>query len=111
MDATWLREAYRRTRKDGAGGVTSTQCETALEVNLMSLLERFIRECLDLGGRIHGPSMQGERLVCGGHRNAEKALADHYTAGDVAGAARSLGKSAKIGTPRGVIEVALAEAA
>lgn len=55
--------------------------------------------------------MQGQRLVSGGYRNSEKALAVHYAAGDVAGAARSLGKPAKVGTPRGVFEVALAEAA
>ena len=43
-----------------------------------------IRECLAQGGRIHGPSMQGERLVSGGYRNAEKVLAAHYATGDVA---------------------------
>ena len=40
----WLREAYRRTRKDGAAGVdgvTAAHYETALEANLTSLLERF----------------------------------------------------------------------
>ena len=44
IDETWLREAYRRTRKDGAAGVdgvTAAQYETALEANLTSLLERF----------------------------------------------------------------------
>ena len=44
IDVGWLREAYRRTRKDGAvgvDGVTSAQYETNLEENLTSLLERF----------------------------------------------------------------------
>ena len=44
IDVGWLREAYRRTRKDGAAGVdgvTATQYETNREANLASLLERF----------------------------------------------------------------------
>ena len=44
IDEVWLREAYRRTRKDGAAGVdgvTAAQYEEALEENLKSLLERF----------------------------------------------------------------------
>jgi group II intron reverse transcriptase/maturase len=44
IDATWLREAYRRTRKDGAtgvDGVTAKAYEADLEGNLESLLERF----------------------------------------------------------------------
>ena len=44
IDMGWLREAYRRTRKDGAvgvDGVTAAQYETNLEANLTSLLERF----------------------------------------------------------------------
>jgi group II intron reverse transcriptase/maturase len=43
MDIDWLREAYRRTRKDGAAGVdgvTAEQYEQDLEVNLQSLLDR-----------------------------------------------------------------------
>lgn len=44
IDEAWLREAWRRTRKDGAAGVdgvTVAQYETNLEANLTSLLERF----------------------------------------------------------------------
>ena len=44
IDLVWLREAYRRTRKDGAAGVdgvTAAQYEADLEANLSSLLERF----------------------------------------------------------------------
>lgn len=43
IDVNWLREAYRRTRKDGARGVdgqSAKQYEVQLEDNLRSLLER-----------------------------------------------------------------------
>jgi retron-type reverse transcriptase len=43
LDLAWLREAYRRTRKDGAVGVdgqTAAAYEEHLEDNLRSLLER-----------------------------------------------------------------------
>ena len=41
MDIDWLKEAYRRTRKDGAvgvDGVTAEEYEQDLEGNLQSLL-------------------------------------------------------------------------
>jgi group II intron reverse transcriptase/maturase len=44
IDVSFLREAYRRTRKDGAPGVdglTAGEYEKDLEANLQSLLERF----------------------------------------------------------------------
>jgi RNA-directed DNA polymerase len=43
IDADWLREAYRRTRKDGARGVdrqSASQYAEHLEENLQALLER-----------------------------------------------------------------------
>ena len=43
MDENWMREAYRRTRKDGApgiDGVSAAQYAERLEDNLRSLLER-----------------------------------------------------------------------
>jgi hypothetical protein len=43
LDLAWMREAYRRTRKDGAVGVdgqTAADYEKDLEGNLRSLLER-----------------------------------------------------------------------
>src|SRR5206468_12996499 len=43
IDVEWLREAYRRTRKDGATGVdgqTAEQYEANLEDNLRALLDR-----------------------------------------------------------------------
>ena len=44
IDAEWMREAYRRVRKDaavGVDGVTAAHYEAALEANLSGLLERF----------------------------------------------------------------------
>ena len=44
IDNDWMREAYRRTRKDGAAGidgVTAADYETDLEANLASLLNRI----------------------------------------------------------------------
>jgi RNA-directed DNA polymerase len=44
IDIAWLREAYRRTRKDGATGIDGQTSETyaaKLEDNLQSLLDRF----------------------------------------------------------------------
>jgi group II intron reverse transcriptase/maturase len=55
IDAVWLREAYRRTRKDGAAGVdgvTAVQYEVDLEANLTSLLERF------KSGRYRAPAVR-----------------------------------------------------
>ncbi|XYH94922.1 hypothetical protein ACMHYB_45140 [Sorangium sp. So ce1128] len=43
LDIDWLREAYRRTRKDGATGIdgqTADEYAANLEDNLRSLLER-----------------------------------------------------------------------
>ncbi|MBI5547763.1 MAG: group II intron reverse transcriptase/maturase [Deltaproteobacteria bacterium] len=43
VDMTWMREAYGRTRKDGATGIdgqSAAEYERELEVNLQSLLER-----------------------------------------------------------------------
>ena len=43
IDIDWLREAYRRTRKDGATGIdrqTADQYASDLDENLRSLLER-----------------------------------------------------------------------
>ena len=43
MDIDWLKEAYRRTRKDGAAGVdgmTAADYEQDLEGNLQRLLDR-----------------------------------------------------------------------
>ena len=42
-----------------------------------------IREQLAREGRLHGPAMNGEKLVSKGYTNAEKALAGNYAKGDV----------------------------
>ena len=44
VDDVWMRDAYRRIRKDaaaGVDGVTAAQYEAELEANLSGLLERF----------------------------------------------------------------------
>ena len=43
----------------------------------------YIRERLAREGRLHGPALQGERLVSHGYTNAEKALRGNYTEGDI----------------------------
>jgi group II intron reverse transcriptase/maturase len=55
IDIEWLREAWRRTRKDGAvgvDGVTAPTYERELEGNLRSLLERA------KSGRYHAPAVR-----------------------------------------------------
>jgi group II intron reverse transcriptase/maturase len=55
IDLEWLREAYRRTRKDGAAGVdevTAKDYEGDLEGSLQSLLDRF------KSGRYHAPPVK-----------------------------------------------------
>ncbi len=55
IDVDWLREAYRRTRKDGAAGVdrqTAWEYAANLEDNLQSLLERF------KAGTYHAPPVR-----------------------------------------------------
>ena len=50
---------------------------------LRQQINGHIRERLAREGRIHGPSMQAERLVSKGYTNAEKSLAGNYGVGDV----------------------------
>ena len=50
---------------------------------LRQAINGHIRERLAREGRIHGPTMQAERLVSKGYTNAEKSLASNYTMGDV----------------------------
>ncbi len=55
IDGEWVREAYRRTRKDGAtgiDGVTAADYEKDLEANLDDLLERI------KSGRYYAPSVR-----------------------------------------------------
>ena len=59
IDLAWLREAWWRTRKDGAvgvDGVTAAQYEADLEANLSSLLERF------KSGRYRAPAVRRVHL-------------------------------------------------
>ena len=59
IDAVWMREAYRRIRKDaaaGVDGVTAAQYEADLEANLTGLLERF------KSGRYRAPAVRRVHL-------------------------------------------------
>ena len=46
-------------------------------------INEIVRERLVRDGVVHGPAMQGERLVSKGYTNAEKSLSANYAAGDV----------------------------
>ena len=50
---------------------------------LRQAINGHIRERLAREGRIHGPTMESERLVSKGYTGPEKALADNYGPGDV----------------------------
>ena len=59
IDAVWMREAWRRTRKDaaaGVDGVTAAHYEADLEANLAGLLERF------KSGRYRAPAVRRVHL-------------------------------------------------
>ena len=60
-----------------ATGVMAPSHELRLGIN------GHIRGQLAREGRLHGPAMDGERLVSKGYTNAEKALAGNYAKGDV----------------------------
>jgi group II intron reverse transcriptase/maturase len=67
IDLPWLREAYRRTRKDGASGVdgqTASDYEKHLEENLSALLDRFKsgRYRAPPVRRVYIPKADGKRL-------------------------------------------------
>jgi len=67
IDLDWLREAYRRTRKDGASGVdgqTAADYEQHLEENLSELLDRFKSGSYRAPPvkRVYIPKADGKRL-------------------------------------------------
>jgi retron-type reverse transcriptase len=71
IDEVWLREAYRRTRKDGAvgvDGVTAAQYEADLEANLPSLLERF------KSGRYRAPAVRRVHIPKPGKSNKTRPI-------------------------------------
>ena len=72
--ARWLRLSPEQRENTGV---------MAPSHELRQAVNGHIRERLAREGRIHGPSMQGERLVSKGYTGAEKALADNYGPGDV----------------------------
>ena len=50
---------------------------------LRERINAIVRERLIRDGTVHGPALNGERLVSRGYTNAEKALAANYRAGDI----------------------------
>ncbi len=72
--ARWLR--LSQDERDNTG-VMAPSHELRQQIN------GHIRERLAREGRIHGPTMESERLVSKGYTGAEKALADNYGPGDV----------------------------
>ena len=68
IDVEWLKEAYRRTRKDGAAGVdgqTAEQYAVNLEANLQSLLTRVKTASYRAPAvrRVHIPKDVGTRPI------------------------------------------------
>lgn len=71
IDTAWLREAYRRTRKDGAAGVdgvTAAEYEADLEANLSSLLDRF------KSGRYRAPPVRRVHIPKPGKANKTRPI-------------------------------------
>lgn len=71
VDLTWLYEAWRRTRRDGAVGVdkvTAEDYEADLEANLSSLLERF------KSGRYRAPAVRRVHIPKAGKAGATRPI-------------------------------------
>ncbi len=71
MDIEWLKEAYRRTRKDGAvgvDGVTADEYEQDLEGNLQRLLDRA------KSGAYHAPPVRRVHIPKGGSTTETRPL-------------------------------------
>ena len=85
LDLAWMREAYRRTRKDGATGVdgqTAEQYAERLDENLLSLLERRLDNVVHRLG-FSGSRAQARQLVRHGHVrvNGKKVNVPSYVVG------------------------------
>ena len=72
--ARWLRLSGEERERTGV---------MAPSHDLRQRINGHIRERLAREGRIHGPTLESERLVSKGYTNAEKALAANYAPGDV----------------------------
>ena len=71
MDIEWLKEAYQRTRKDGAvgvDGVTAEEYEQDLEGNLQRLLDRA------KSGTYHAPPVRRVHIPKGGSSTETRPL-------------------------------------
>jgi hypothetical protein len=90
IDESWLREAYRRTRKDGApgvDGVSADQYAAHLEDNLRSLLERAKpgRYWAPPVRRVHIPKGDGKETGPSASRPSRTGLAARGGDGDRGG--------------------------
>ena len=71
MDLEWLREAWRRTRKNGAAGIdgqTAADYERSLETNLQSLLDRA------KSGRYIAPPVKRVHIPKGGSKTETRPI-------------------------------------
>ena len=71
LDIDWLKEAYQRTRKDGAVGVdgmTAEDYERDLEGNLQRLLDRA------KSGTYHAPPVRRVHIPKGGFRTETRPI-------------------------------------
>ena len=71
LDVDWLREAFRRTRKDGAPGIdgqTWADYQANLEQNLQSLLDRAKR------GTYRAPAVRRVHIPKGGSTNETRPI-------------------------------------
>jgi group II intron reverse transcriptase/maturase len=71
LDLDWFREAFRRTRKDGAPGIdgqTWANYEANLEANLQSLLDRA------KSGTYHAPPVRRVHIPKGGSTNETRPI-------------------------------------
>jgi retron-type reverse transcriptase len=71
VDIDWLKEAYRRTRKDGAvgvDGVTAAEYEQDLEGNLLRLLDRA------KSGTYRAPPVRRVHIPKGGSRTETRPI-------------------------------------
>ena len=78
MDINWLKEAYQRTRKDGAvgvDGVTAEEYEQDLEKNLQGLLDRA------KSGTYRAPPVRRVHIPKGGSSTETRTAGNSYVGG------------------------------
>ena len=98
MDIDWLKEAYRRTRKDGAvgvDGVTAEEYEQDLEGNLQSLLDRA------KSGTYQAPPVRRVHIPKGGSSYRDSPARNSHAGGQgpSAGGRHAAGADLRAGLP------------